>query len=120
MLSSRVPRAAVVVLSPGFVRKQHPMRELKILLERKARDPSSIVVIPVFIGLTVEQCGDLEALYLSQPRLQGVPGLSKQERAESLEEWAVVVEQLLQLPVAASHEVGTGESCRVGSSVDSS
>jgi hypothetical protein len=99
-------RAAVVVLSPEFVQKKHPMRELQIFLERKAADPSSLIIIPVFIGLTVEQCDNLEALYLSQPWPKGVPKLIKQETAETLKEWAAAVKQLLLITVAKSEEVG--------------
>jgi hypothetical protein len=103
----RLRCAAVVVLSPEIVHRQHPMGELQILLERKARDPSSIVIIPVFIGLTMEQCDDLEGLYHSQPWPQGVPQPSDQERNGSLEEWAAAVKQLrLQPMVATSEAVG--------------
>jgi hypothetical protein len=98
--------AAVVVLSPELVRKA-PARELHMFLERKARDPASVAIVPVLLGLTVEECGDLEALY-SQPWPVGVPEPSKQERAESLAEWAAVVKQLLRSPVTTSKEVGGG------------
>jgi hypothetical protein len=97
----------VVVLSPEFVHRQHPMRELAVLLGRKARDPSSILVIPVLLGLTQEQCGDLEGLYHSQRWPQGVAQPSERERAESLEEWAAAVKQLLQNTAANSAEVGS-------------
>jgi hypothetical protein len=98
----------VVVLSPELVHRQHPMRELQIFLERKARDPSSIVIIPVFIGLSGKQCGDVEGLYRSQqPWPQGVLQPSERDRAASLEEWAVAIEQLMLQPtVATSEEVG--------------
>jgi hypothetical protein len=106
----------VVVLSPEFVQARHPMRELGILLERKASDPSGILILPVFIGLGVEQCDDLKALYHSQPWPQGVSKPSEQERAESLKEWAAAVEQLrLQLTVAWSEEVGG--ACALGCDV---
>jgi hypothetical protein len=82
------------------------MRELQIFLERKARDPSSIFIIPVLIGLTVEQCGDLEGLYRSQPWPEGAPDPSTvQERADSLTGWAAAVKQLLQSRVTTSEEV---------------
>jgi hypothetical protein len=100
-VATRVLRAAVVVLSPEFVRKAHPMRELGIFLERKARDPSSIVIIPVLLGLTVEQCRDMEALY-SQPWPEGIQA---PEKAESLKEWAAAVRQLLEMPMIRSEEV---------------
>jgi hypothetical protein len=100
-----VPCAAVVVLSPAFVRDKHRMRELQILLERRAEDPGSIAILPVLIGRSVQQCGDLGARYLSQPWPQGVPEPTAQERAAALEEWAAAIKQLLQLPVATSEEV---------------
>jgi hypothetical protein len=97
----------VVVLSPEFVHQRRLPRELQIFLDRKARDPDSIAIIPVFLGLTEEQCDDLEGLYHSQPWPPGVPQPSEQERAQSLEEWAEAVEQLrLQATVAKSEEVG--------------
>jgi hypothetical protein len=110
LLSSRpccCARAAVVVLSPETVHKC-TLRELQIFLERKARDPSSIAIIPVFIGLTEEQqCGDLGGLYRPQPWDQGVPQPSESERAELLAEWTAVIELLrLQPTVARSEEVG--------------
>jgi hypothetical protein len=107
MLSLGPTHAAVVVLSPELVHRQHPMRELQIFLERKDSDPSSIIIIPVFLGLTMEQCDDVEGLYHSQPWPQGVPSPSEQERAVSVKEWAAVVRQLrLQPTVARSEEVG--------------
>jgi hypothetical protein len=115
-----VPDAAVVVLSPELVQWQHPMRELQVLLERKAREPDSLLIIPVFIGLTVEQCDDLEGLYHSQPWPLEVSQPSEQQRADSLDEWAAAIEQLrLQPTVVNSEEVGGAYvkrdvgSCRV-------
>jgi hypothetical protein len=109
-----VPCAAVVVLSPEFVQTRHPMRELQIFLERQSRDPSSIFIIPVFIGLTAEQCCDVEQLYASQAWPDGVPELSEQERAESLEKWAAAVEQLLHFKAVTSAEVCELASSCVG------
>jgi proteasome lid subunit RPN8/RPN11 len=98
--------AAVVVLSPEFVQTRHPMRELGIFLERKASDPSGILIIPVFLGLNEEQCDDLLS-YHSHPSPQGVAQPSDQDRAESLKEWAAAVKQLrLQSTVAWGNEVG--------------
>jgi hypothetical protein len=104
----------VVVLSPEFVKARHPMRELAIFLERKARDPSGILLIPVFIGLNAEQLDDLEGLCHSQPWPQEMPQPGEQERAESLKEWAAAVEQLrLQPTVAWSEEVGGANGFRM-------
>jgi hypothetical protein len=83
------------------------MRELQLFLERKARDPRDIVIIPVFVGLTAEQCDDLEGLCHSQPWPRGVAQPGAQERAESLQEWAATIKQLCLLnKVARSEEVG--------------
>jgi hypothetical protein len=89
-----VPIAAVVVLSPEFVRKKYTMLELKMFLERKARDPHSMVIIPVFLGLTVEQCYNLEQLYDSNPWPTS-PSMPTVERAV-LQGWAADVKQILE------------------------
>jgi hypothetical protein len=96
--------AAVVVLSPEFVRKECTMRELKMFLERKASDPSSIVIIPVFYGLTVEQCENLEQLYASEP-WPASPGVPKVEDKAVLKGWAAAVKQLLGATGAKIEEV---------------
>jgi hypothetical protein len=88
-----VPIAAVVVLSPEFVRKKYTMLELKMFLERKAKDPDSIVIIPVFLGLTVEQCYNLEQLYDSEPWPTS-PSMPTVEKAV-LQGWAADVKQIL-------------------------
>jgi hypothetical protein len=103
-----LPCAAVVVLSPELVHGQRPTQELQILLERKARDPSSIAIIPVFIDLTSEQCDDLAGPQHAQPWPQGIQQSSEQEWAESRKEWAAAIEKLSLQPllVARSEEVG--------------
>jgi hypothetical protein len=85
----------VVVLSAEFVRKKFPMRELGIFLERKARDPDSVVIIPVFYELTVEQCDNLEQLYDSEPWPTS-PGVPKVEDRGVLKRWAADVKKLLE------------------------
>jgi hypothetical protein len=102
--SDGVACAAVVVLSPGMVHGQQPQPELQVLLGRTATRAGSISIIPVFIGLTEEQCGDVEGLHRSQPWPQGVPQPSEGERAESLGEWAAAIEQLSLLPTVARSE----------------
>jgi hypothetical protein len=101
----------VVVLSPEFVRKEFPMRELQIFLERKARDPSSIVIVPVFYELTVEQCENLEQLYDSEP-WPSSPGVPKVEDRGVLKGWAEAVKQLLDATGAKIEEVRDGEFVR--------
>jgi hypothetical protein len=88
------------------------MRELQIFLERKARDPSSIVIIPVFYELTVEQCENLEQLYASEPWPTS-PGVPKVEDKAALKRWAEAVNQLLGVTGAKIEEVSV-----VGSSLD--
>jgi hypothetical protein len=95
---------AVVVLSPEFVRKKFTMRELAIFLERKARDPSSIVIIPVFYELTVEQCGNLEQLYNSEPWPTS-PGVPQVADRGLLKGWAEALKQLLGSTGAKIEEV---------------
>jgi hypothetical protein len=85
----------VVVLSPEFVRKKFPMRELGMFLERKAMDPGSIVIVPVFYKLSVEQCDDLEQLYDSEPWPTS-PGVPKVEDRGVLKGWAADVKKLLE------------------------
>jgi hypothetical protein len=87
--------AAVVVLSPEFVRKKFPMRELAIFLERKARDPGSIVIVPVFHELTVEQCDNLEQLYASEPWPTS-PGVPQVADTGVLQGWATDGKKLLE------------------------
>jgi hypothetical protein len=95
--------AAVVVLSHEFVRKEFTIRELKIFLERKARDPSSIVIIPVFYELTVEQCENLEQLYTSEP-WPASPGVPRVEDKAVLKGWAAAFKQLLSVSTGAKIE----------------
>jgi hypothetical protein len=98
-----VPIAAVVVLSPEFVRKKYTMLELKVFLERKARDPRSIVIIPVFLGLTVEQCYNLEQLYDSEPWPTS-PSMPTVEKAV-LQGWAADVKRILECTGVKIEEV---------------
>jgi hypothetical protein len=93
----------VLVLSPEFVRKECTMRELKIFLERKARDPSSIVIIPVFYELTVEQCKNLEQLYASEP-WPASPGVPRAGDKGVPKEWAATIRELLSVSTGAKTE----------------
>jgi hypothetical protein len=99
-----LPCAAVVVLSQEFVRKKYMMRELRMFLDRKARDPSSIVIIPVFHELTVEQCYNLEQLYDSEPWPIS-PGVPKVEDKGVLKGWAEDVKMLLEIAGAKIEQV---------------
>jgi hypothetical protein len=93
----------VVVLSPEFVRKKCTMLELKMFLERKARDLDSIVIIPVFHELTVEQCYNLEQLYDSEPwpTSSSIPTVEK----AVLQGWAADVKQMLEFTGVKIEEV---------------
>jgi hypothetical protein len=101
-----VPTAAVVVLSPEFVRKKYPMQEVKMFIERKARAPDSIVIIPVFHELTVEQCINLEQLYDSEPWpiSPRIPEVDK----EVLKGWAADVKKMLEYTGVKIEEVSVG------------
>jgi hypothetical protein len=71
------------------------MRELGIFLERKARDPGSIVIVPVLYKLTVEQCHKLEQLYDCEPWPNSTR-VPKVEDRGVLKGWAADVKKLLQ------------------------
>jgi hypothetical protein len=96
----------VVVLSPEFVRKKYPMQEVNMFLERKARAPDSIVIIPVFHELTVEQCNNLEQLYSSEPWpiSPSIPEVDK----EVLKGWAADVQKMLECTGVKIEEVRVG------------
>jgi hypothetical protein len=100
---ARLLCAAVVVLSREFVRKRFTMRELRIFLERKARDPT-FVIIPVFYELTVEQCSNLEQLYVCKPWPTS-PGVPKVADKDVLKGWAEDVRKLLDVTGAKIEEV---------------
>jgi hypothetical protein len=104
MTALHVLCAAVMVLSPEFVRKKFTMRELKIFLERKVKDPSSIIIIPVLYELAVEQCCNLEQLYDSEP-WPSSPKVPKVEDKEVLKEWAADVKKLLEYTGVKIEEV---------------
>lgn len=53
----------IIVLSPAFVTSKVPMMELHALLERHDEDPNGVSLIPVFLGLTWEQCKAVKDLY---------------------------------------------------------
>jgi hypothetical protein len=105
--------AAVVVLSPEFVRKESTMRELKIFLERKAKDPSNLVIVLVFYELTVEQCENLQLLYEDEP---WPTGIARVDDDGVLKGWVEAVQQLLVTTGAKIEEV-RGVSCRVAGGI---
>jgi hypothetical protein len=53
----------VFVLTREFVTSEWPMAELQWCLERWQADRSCVSLIPVFLGLTVEECEGLRELY---------------------------------------------------------
>jgi hypothetical protein len=75
-----------------------------MFLERKAMDPSSIVIIPVFFELTVEQCDNLELLYDSEPWPIS-PGVPKVEDKGVLKGWAADVKMLTEIAGARLEQV---------------
>jgi hypothetical protein len=89
------------------------MRELRMFLERKASDPSSIVIIPVFYELTVEQCENLEQLYASEP-WPASSGVPRVEDKAVLKGWAAAVQQLLGATGAKIEEVREASTACAG------
>jgi hypothetical protein len=83
-----------VVLSPEFVRKKHPMRELRIFLDRTADLSDRIVIIPDLVGLTYTQCTTLENVYEAESWPESV---SQVEDKGVLKGWAADVKALLDI-----------------------
>ena len=95
-------RAVVVVLSPEFVRKRCPMEELEILLARQRAEPGSVRVLPVWYGITYQQCCDLEAVYeLEENWVGGEP----KPAPNVLAHWAGTVRELLKTTAVRDDQV---------------
>ena len=90
--------AVVVVLSPDFVRKRCPMLELETLLKR---DRSSFCLLPVWHGITYQQCVELETGYTHDPWV----GNEEKPDLETLERWAGTVKQLLDTVMIRDNKV---------------
>jgi hypothetical protein len=94
--------AVVVVLSPDFVRKKWPMRELEAALARPLRDPGAtgggggegepVTLLPVLVdGLRVEDLGDAQSR-LYGPRVW--PSSRERPRDEVLTAWAALLKRV--------------------------
>jgi hypothetical protein len=80
----------VFVLTREFVTGQYPMEELLWFLERWKAARSGVSLIPVFLGLTVEECEGLRELY----RDSTTWGAKKRPAESILEAWAEAVRLL--------------------------
>ena len=94
--------AVVVVLSPEFVRKQCPMEELEILLARQRADTGSVRVLPVWYGITYQQCCNLEAVYSSKEHWVGG---EEKPAPDVLARWASTVRELLKTTAVRDDQV---------------
>ena len=90
--------AVVVVLSPDFVRKKWPMRELAAALARPPRDPVAtcqggegepVTLLPVLVeGLTTEHVGDAQKRLYS---LEAWPKNRERPPDDVLRTWAALL-----------------------------
>jgi hypothetical protein len=96
----------VVVLSQEFVRKEHPMTELQMFLDRRAEDPSSIVIVPVLFGLTVEECYDPMASLYNKRWPQDVAEPGEHDKPKLFVQWTAAVKQLTDINILREDEVG--------------
>ena len=98
--------AVVVVLSPEFVRKEYPMKELEILLARQRSDPESVRVLPVWYEVNYQQCCNLEVVYCSEEWVGG----EKKPAQNVLDHWAKTVRELLHTTAVKDEQVGKNPS----------
>jgi hypothetical protein len=104
----------VVVVSQAFVRKEHPMKELMIFLARKAKNPDSIVIIPVFVGLTVEECYDPMVSLYNKDWPKGIEEPSKEDKVKFFKDWTAAVKQLPYITILRDEQVGAACSRQCG------
>ena len=93
--------AAVVVLSKAYVRKQHPMMELQLLLKRKRAEKDSCCLLPVLYDITFAQCDSLATGYHCEPWV----GKGDKPARQVLNEWAGFVRELLQVTTVREDQV---------------
>ena len=79
-------------MSPEYVRDVHCMTELEVVLARQRTDPDTVTVVPVFYGISFQQCSDLEAVYCSQEWLGSEP----KPGPVVLAGWAQTIRELLR------------------------
>jgi hypothetical protein len=80
----------VFVLTREFVTSEWPMKELQWCLDRWQADHSCVSLIPVFLGLTVEECWGIRELYNNSTAWEG-----RERPAEGvLEAWSEAVRLL--------------------------
>ena len=93
--------AVVVVLSEEYVRKRHPMEELKLLVLRKRAKKDCFCLLPVLYGITYEQCSSLATEYHSEPWV----GDADKPAKEILSQWADCVKELLEVTAIREDQV---------------
>ena len=103
LLTAAAPLAVVVVLSPEYVRKRNAMLELEILL---ARPRSSFYLLPVWLGISYEQCADLATGYENDNWVGG----KEKPAAVALTHWAGLLRQLLRTAAKRSDQVCSSTS----------
>jgi hypothetical protein len=93
----------VFVLTWEFVTSEWPMKELQWCLDRWKADHSCVSLIPVFLGLTVEECEGVRELYDNSTTWEG-----RERPAEGvLDAWSEAV-RLLCSCVGVKRETVSG------------
>ena len=84
------------------------MEELEISLARQRTEPGSVRVLPVWYGITYQQCYNLEAVYNSEEWIGG----EVKPAPNVLARWAMAVRELLELSAIRDDQVTDSASCR--------
>lgn len=106
---------AVFVLSPEFVAKKWPMKELRemLRLKRKAREEgrSEPTLFPLFFALTVEECKNVELLFEKHGEIFERKGFFEESRQQSCstKETIAAVRELAEHS-GIVHRTGEGET----------
>ena len=91
------------------MRKQHPMEELKLLLERKRAEKDSCCLLPVLYGISFAQCCSLATGYHCEPWV----GDDDKPTKQILEQWASRVRELLEVTAVRPDQVSPLPYCGV-------
>lgn len=84
------------------------MEELAILLTRQRADPGSVRVLPVWYGITYQQCCDLEAVYEIE---ENWVGGEHKPAPNVMAHWAGTVRELLKTTAVRDDQVGRHIVC---------
>jgi hypothetical protein len=98
------------VLSKEFVTREWPMKELMWFLER-VRKGEPVSLLPVFLGLTYEECWDLGKRYADDDFWAGIPQSDRDEVAGKHEEYAGAIKDLLQFTAVHAKSVSLCRRC---------